>query len=91
MSSWDSWSLLAVQEVQPKLPPEKTVKEVLEKPPYWIRETYLPAYRRGRVYLDVLAGAVAAAMGRSPYEWADKLAPEVGRAVAARVKEALWL
>jgi hypothetical protein len=61
---------------------QKTVKEVLENPPYWIREAYLPGYRRGNISLDVLAGAVAAEMGHSPYEWADKLKPEVKAAVS---------
>ena len=57
-------------------------RDILENPPYWIRDAYLPGYRKGTISLNILAGAVAAAQGRSPYEWADRLLPEVREAVS---------
>jgi hypothetical protein len=57
-------------------PPTPTVAEVLENPPYWL-ESYLRGFWRGGVSLCVLSGAVAAAMGLSPYQWAEELMAEV--------------
>ena len=58
-----------------KSPPKVTtvvtplmVQRVLNNPPYWLSCCYLPAYRRGRYTLEVLAFAVTAALGISPYD-----------------------
>jgi hypothetical protein len=61
---------------KPLRPPTPTVAEVLENPPYWLR-AYLRGFWRGSVSLYVLAGAVAAAMGLSPHQWAKELMVEV--------------
>jgi len=56
---------------------EKTVEEVIKDPPYWLRRAYLPGYQRGNISLEVLAGAVAAELGRSPYEIGNSLLQEM--------------
>ena len=53
-----------------------TVEGVLANPPRWL-SCYIAGYNRGRIGLVVLSGAVAAAMGLSPFEWAEELEPEV--------------
>jgi hypothetical protein len=61
---------------KPLRPPTLTVAEVLENPPYWLR-SYVRGFRRGSVSLYMLSGAVAAAMGLSPHQWAKEIMPEV--------------
>jgi len=51
----------------------RAVVEVLRDPPYWLRDSYLVGYRRGTLSLHALSAAVAAALGRSPYGWAERL------------------
>jgi hypothetical protein len=70
--------------VKPLGPP--TVAEVLENPPYWLR-TYLLGFWRGSVSLYVLSGAVAAAMGLSPHQWAEELMAEVEVSVPAPLEQ----
>ena len=53
----------------PKVPPD-VVRRVLEDPPDFIEKSYLPAWRAGRFSTEVLAGAVVAALGVSPYDQA---------------------
>jgi hypothetical protein len=65
---------------KPLRPP--TVAEVLENPPYWL-VSYLRGFWRGSVSLYVLSGAVAAAMGLSPHQWAEELMVEVEVSVPA--------
>jgi hypothetical protein len=78
---------------RPLRPATPTVAQVLKNPPYWL-ESYLRGFWHGSVSLYVLSGAVAAAMGLPPYQWAEELMPKVellvpapseqpGRAVAA--------
>ncbi|MEJ7815965.1 MAG: hypothetical protein WKF53_12400 [Rubrobacter sp.] len=67
-----------------KSPPKVTpamVQRVLEDPPYWLSSCYLPAYQRGRYTLEVLAYAVTAALGCSPYD--DGAVDEVLRILRA--------
>jgi hypothetical protein len=61
---------------KPLRPPTPTVAEVLENPPHWLR-SYLRGFWDGGVSLYVLSGAVAAAMGLSPHQWAEELTAEV--------------
>jgi hypothetical protein len=67
-------------------PPTPTVAEVLENPPYWLR-TYLRGFWRGSVSLYVLSGAVTAAMGLSPQQWAEELMVEVEVSVPAPLEQ----
>jgi len=55
----------------------RAVVKVLRDPPYWLRESYMPGYRRGTLSLHALSAAVAAALGRSPYAWVERLKPVV--------------
>ncbi len=43
------------------------VRRVMDAPPYWLSGSYLPAYRDGRLSVEVLAYAVTAALSYSPY------------------------
>jgi hypothetical protein len=58
----------------PKVTPE-AVERLLENPPAWLAGSYLPAYRRGRYTLEVLAYAVTAALKLSAYD--DDVVDEV--------------
>ncbi len=51
---------------QPKVTAEQ-VRRVMDAPPYWLSGSYLPAYRDGRLSVEVLAYAVTAALSYSPY------------------------
>jgi hypothetical protein len=55
----------------------RAVVEVLRDPPYWLRDSYMVGYRRGTLSLHALSAAVAAALRRSPYVWAERLKPVV--------------
>ena len=55
----------------------RAVVEVLRDPPYWLRYSYLAGYRRGTLSLHALSAAVAAALERPPYVWAERLKPVV--------------
>jgi len=57
------------------------VLDVFRDPPYWLKDSYMAGYRCGTVTLPTLSAAVAAALGRSPYEWAQRLVPLVKRAM----------
>ena len=59
----------------------RAVVEVLRDPPYWLRDSYLAGYRRGTLSLHALSAAVAAALGRSPYGWAERLMSVVEHAL----------
>ena len=50
---------------------------MLRNPPYWLRDSYMAGYRRGTLSLHALSAAVAAALRRSPYAWAEQLKPVV--------------
>ena len=65
-------------------PPRPTVEDVLANPPRWL-SCYIAGYHRGGIGLVVLSGAVAAAMGLSPFEWAGELEPEVAAAIRPQV------
>jgi hypothetical protein len=67
---------------KPLRPTTPTVAEVLENPPYWLR-SYLRGFWCGSVSLYVLSGAVAAAMGLSPHQWAEEFMVEVEVSVPA--------
>jgi len=58
-------------------PDYRAVVDVLRAPPYWLRDSYMAGYRRGTLSLHALSGAVAAALRRSPYAWAEQLKPIV--------------
>lgn len=64
-----------------KPPVKKGIQEVLKNPPYWIRGAYIPGYQCGNISLEVLAVAVAAELGHSPYEVANSLLKEVKAAL----------
>jgi len=55
----------------------RAVVEVLRDPPYWLRDSYMVGYRRGTLNLHALSAAVAAALGRAPHTWAERLKPVV--------------
>src|SRR5215212_8891164 len=55
----------------------RAVVQVLRDPPYWLRDSYMAGYRRGTLSLHALSAAVAAALGRPPYVWAERLKPVV--------------
>jgi hypothetical protein len=57
------------------------VAEILESPPVWLEQSYLAGYLAGTVSLRMLTWAVTAALGHSPYEWNERLQPEVEAAV----------
>jgi hypothetical protein len=58
-----------------------TVAEILEKPPVWLEQSYLAGYLAGNVSPRTLTWAVTSALGYSPYEWKERLQPEVEAAV----------
>ena len=62
----------------------RAVVEVLRDPPYWLRDAYMAGYRRGTVSLHALSAAVAAALGRSPYVWTERLMPLVRQALGSK-------
>jgi hypothetical protein len=70
------------------------VAKILENPPVWLEQSYLAGYLAGNVSLKVLTGAVTAALGHSPYEWGERLQPEVEAAVTElygnREKVVVW-
>ena len=68
-----------------KSPDYLAVLEVIQKPPCWLRDSYLAGYRRGTITLFALSGGVAAALGRSPYEWTKRLMPLVKQALESGV------
>jgi hypothetical protein len=74
-------SLMPRRDESDRSPDYRAVLEALRAPPYWLRDSYLAGYRRGTVTLPTLSAAVAAALGRSPYEWAERLVPLVERAM----------
>src|SRR5215212_2963839 len=55
----------------------RAVVEVLRDPPYWLKDSYMAGYRRGTLSLHSVSAAMAAALGRSPYAWAERLKPVV--------------
>ena len=55
----------------------RAVVEVLRDPPYWLKDSYMAGYRRGTLSLHSVSAAVAAALGRSPYAWVERLKPVV--------------
>jgi len=55
----------------------RAVVEVLRDPPYWLRDSYMAGYRSGTVSIHALSAAVAAALGRSPHAWTERLKPVV--------------
>src|SRR5215212_2321795 len=59
----------------------RAVVEVLRDPPYWLKDSYMAGYRRGTLSLHALSAAVAAALGRSPYGWAERLMSVVEHAL----------
>jgi hypothetical protein len=62
----------------------RAVVEVLRDPPYWRRDSYLAGYLRGTLSLHALSAAVAAALGRSPYGWTERLMPLVRQALGSK-------
>ena len=47
----------------------EAVRRVMDSPPYWLSGSYLAAYQDdGRLSVEVLAYAVTAALGLSPYD-----------------------
>jgi len=62
----------------------QAVLKVLRDPPYWLRGSYMVGYRNGTVTLFALSAAVAAALGRSPYGWTERLMPLVRQALASK-------
>jgi hypothetical protein len=62
----------------------RAVVEVLRDPPYWLRDSYLAGYLRGTLSLHALSAAVAAALGRSPYGWTERLMPLVRQALGSK-------
>jgi hypothetical protein len=62
----------------------RAVVEVLRDPPYWLRDSYLAGYLRGTLSLHALSAAVAAALGRSPYGWTERLMPLVRQALGTK-------
>jgi hypothetical protein len=65
---------------------EKTVADVFENPPYWMNG-YISGFLHGGISIEVLACAIAAALGRSPHEWGEKLLPEVAAVAPALIGE----
>ena len=63
----------------------QAVLKVLRDPPYWLRGSYMVGYRNGTVTLFALSAAVAAALGRSPYGWTERLMPLVRQALGSEV------
>jgi hypothetical protein len=55
----------------------RAVVEMLRDPPYWLSDSYMAGYQRGTLSLHALSAAVAAALGRSPYTWTERLKPVV--------------
>jgi hypothetical protein len=53
------------------------VKEILKNPPDWLEQSYLAGYLAGTISSRTLTWAVTAALGYSPYEWNERLQPEV--------------
>ena len=68
-----------------KSPDYQSVLEVLQKPPDWLRDSYLAGYRCGTITLFALSGGVAAALKRSPYKWTERLMPLVKQALESGV------
>ena len=66
-------------------PDYQAVLKVLRDPPYWLRGSYMVGYRNGTVTLFALSAAVAAALGRSPYVWTERLMPLVRQALGSKV------
>ena len=46
----------------------EAVRRVMDRPPYWLAHSYIPAYKSGRYSLEVLALGVVAACGGSAYD-----------------------
>jgi hypothetical protein len=65
-------------------PDYQAVLKVLRDPPYWLRGSCMVGYRNGTVTLFALSAAVAAALGRSPYVWTERLIPLVRRALGSK-------
>jgi hypothetical protein len=65
-------------------PDYQAVLKVLREPPYWLRGSYMVGYRNGTVTLFALSAAVAAALGRSPYGWTERLMPLVRQALGSK-------
>ncbi len=63
----------------------QAVLKALRDPPYWLRGSYMVGYRNGTVTLFALSAAVAAALGRSPYVWTERLMPLVRQALGSKV------
>ena len=65
-------------------PDYQAVLKVLRDPPYWLRGSYMVGYRNGAVTLFALSAAVAAALGRSPYVWTERLMLLVRQALGSK-------
>jgi hypothetical protein len=57
---------------------------VLRDPPYWLRDSYLAGHLRGTLSLHAVSAAVAAALGRSPYGWTERLIPLVRQVLGSK-------
>jgi hypothetical protein len=70
------------------------VAEILKNPPDWLKQSYLAGYLAGTISPRTLTWAVTAALGHSPYEWNERLQPEVEAVVAElygnREKVVVW-
>ena len=68
--------------------------QILENPPDWLEQSYLAGYLAGTVSLKLLTWAVTAALGHSPYQWNERLQPEVEAAVTelygSQMKLVVW-
>ena len=60
---------------------KNAVAAILENPPDWLKQSYLAGYLAGNISLTTLTWVVTAALGYSPYEWNERLQPEVEAAV----------
>ncbi len=70
-----------ISDLSDQSPDYRTVLEVLQNPPRWLRDSYMAGYRRGTITLFGLSAGVAAALGYSPYDSTERLMPLVEQAL----------
>ena len=68
-------------DISHQSPDYRAVLGVFQDPPYWLRNSYMAGYERGTVTLFALSAGVAAALGRSPYQWTERLMPLIRQAL----------
>jgi len=68
-------------------PDYRTVLEVLQNPPRWLRDSYIAGYRPGTMTPFGLSAGVSAALGYSPYDSTERLMPFVEQALKTEASQ----